>query len=149
MIIEEIRDIELLIRIRFDFFAAIGHPVGDDKEEMTASLRNYFNRHIDHDFIALALKEKDTIISSGYLIINEIPANRNALSGLTGTLLNLFTYPEYQGCGHAANLIEAFKKEALNRNLSFIDLYATEQGIPLYRKTGFEPISYQAMRLKL
>jgi len=149
MEIVQITDIDQLIRLRFDFFAAIGHPAEENREEIEASLRSYFERHIGKDCFVLALQESDEIIASGYLTVNEIPANRNALNGLSGTLLNLFTYPSHRGKGYGTALIEAIKAEARNRNLSFIDLYATEQGTPLYEKTGFVPSSYQAMRLKL
>ena len=149
MEIIKITNIEWHIQVRFDFFAAIGHPVEAEREEMEVSLRNYFGRRTDDDFVALALRENNEFVSAGYLTINEIPPNRNAVNGLAGTLLNVFTYPPYRGLGYAAALIEAFKDEGRSRNLSFIDLYATEQGIPLYERTGFLPISYLAMRLKL
>ena len=144
-----ITDTELLIQTRFDFFAGMGHPVEECKEEMQASLRRYFESRTDKDFVVLGVKVNDEIVSIGYLTINEIPPNRNAVNGLAGTLLNVLTYPQHRGQGYAAALIEAVKAEARRRNLSFIDLYATEQGTPLYEKTGFIPISYKAMRLKL
>lgn len=149
MEIVQITDIDQLVQMRFDYFANDGHMVKGNHAEVEASLRDYFKRHIGHDFIALGIQEGKTIASVGYMVINEMPANGNAVNGLTGTLLNVLTYPEYRGRGYGLMLIEAIKKEARQRNLSFIDLYATEQGTPLYEKAGFVPISYRAMRLKL
>jgi len=40
-------------------------------------------------------------------------------------------------------------EEGRKRRLSFIDLYATEEGTGLYEKLGFENIPYTAMRLRL
>ena len=149
MEIIKITDIDLLVRMRFDFFAAIGHPDGNNKNEIESSFREYLQRNAGNTFIAIAVKEKEEIVSAGFLTINEIPANNAAPNGLSGTLLNILTYASYRGRGYGKILIEAIKEEARNRNLSFIDLYATDQGVDLYKKCGFLPISYQAMRLKL
>lgn len=149
MEIVQVTDIDQLIRMRFDYFAHDGHMPEGDTDTLKSSLRSYFERHTGKDFVAIAVKEGEEAVSVGYMVIHEMPANGGAPNGLTGTLLNILTYPPYRGRGYGTALIEAIKAEARSRNLSFIDLYATEQGISLYQKTGFTPLGYQAMRLKL
>ena len=149
MEIVKITDIEVLIRLRFDYFLQDGHMPEGDNRLLEESLRSYFERRLGHDFVALGVRERDEIVSVGYLVIHEMPANAYAPTGLTGTLLNVLTYPPYRGKGYGKALIQAIHVEARERGLAFIDLFATEMGIPLYEKTGFLPIEYQAMRLKL
>lgn len=67
----------------------------------------------------------------------EKPANPSYKTGKTGTLLNVFTYPEYRRMGLATSVIKAIIDEAKKLDIASIDLAATDFGKPLYEKLGF------------
>ncbi|WP_461257241.1 GNAT family N-acetyltransferase, partial [Treponema sp. R80B11-R83G3] len=89
------------------------------------------------------------VVSVAYLIISEYPSNPNLINGKVGTLLNVYTFPEYRKKGIAKKLIEEIIKEAKLIGVSGIDLKATEVGYNLYKKLGFNEDNEKGMRLKI
>jgi N-acetylglutamate synthase-like GNAT family acetyltransferase len=84
-----------------------------------------------------------------YLIIGEWPPNRTFINGKIGTLLNVYTYPEYRKKGIVTNIIKMIIEEAKKRDVSVINLLATEDGESVYKKLGFFETEDKSMRLKL
>ncbi len=102
------------------------------------------------NFIAVIAKHPTgKIASAAFLIIQERPTNPSFITGLTGTLLNVVTYPEFRRKGIASQVIGEIINEARQKGVSSIDLYATDDGKELYKKLGFVEPSYTSMRLKL
>ena len=66
-----------------------------------------------------------------------------------GTLLNVYTYPEYRKNGIATDVIKMIIEEAKKQNVSIINLLATENGENVYKKLGFLETEDKSMRLKL
>lgn len=85
------------------------------------------------------------------MLIVEKPANPSFITGKTGTLLNVFTKPEFRRKGIANKLLNMAIEDAKNMDLSFIDLHATKEGYPLYLKNGFgeEKSEYVPMKYKI
>jgi len=83
------------------------------------------------------------------LIIEEWPANRNFINGKIGTLLNVYTYPEYRKNGIATNVIKKIIEEAKKQNVAIINLFASKDGESVYKKIGFMETEDKGMRLKL
>ncbi len=150
----ELRDLETLIRVRFDYFASENWEISpQDREKLLAQLYPYFTEHLDTDFIA-ALVEDDggRLASTAFLAIAEKPANPSFPTGKTGMVLNVLTYPEYRRRGCATMALNRIIDEAKRRNLSFLELSASEMGKPLYEKLGFQvvgPSIYTDMKLCL
>jgi ribosomal protein S18 acetylase RimI-like enzyme len=70
--------------------------------------------------------------------------------GKAGTLLNVYTFPEYRRKGIAKRLLEEIIKEAKLIGIDSIDLKATEDGYNLYKKLGFkDDDNYKGMILKM
>lgn len=150
MTIEKITNIDLLVQLRLDYFANDSHVTDGNPDLIIESMRRYFMEHIEKDdFVALAIKEGNEIISVGFLVIQQMPANGNAPNGLSGMLLNILTYRQHRRKGYGKALIKALIEEGRKRGLSILDLYATEQGAKLYEKMGFITSPYKPMRLKL
>jgi len=155
-------DIDTLIRLRLDYLTEDKGILSDaDKTAIAAQLKGYFPQHIGKDFIAFVAEspaegmrgsapyEADDsrfyaeaaaggIISCAFLVITEKPANPAFITGKTGTVLNVFTYPEYRRKGVATALLRLLIKDAKGQNLSYLELSATEAGKPLYEKLGFK-----------
>lgn len=145
-------DIDDLIRLRIDFLTMDQGRLSDQNEkEIRAQLKVYLAKHIPlEDFIAVIAKHPTgKIASAAFLIIQERPANPSFITGLTGTLLNVVTYPEFRRKGIASQVIGEIINEARQKGVSSIDLYATDDGKELYKKLGFVEPSYTSMRLKL
>ena len=147
-----VEDIETLIRIRIDYLVAdTGYLTEEEKVVIISQLTEYYNKHINCDFIAILAEIDGKVVSAAFLVLVEKPANPAFMTGKTGTLLNVFTYPEYRRRGIAKVVVERLLDEAKQLGASCIDLSATVQGKPLYEKLGFTAgnSKYTPMKLQL
>ena len=73
------------------------------------------------------------------------------ITGKTGTVLNVYTKPEYRKKGYAKKIMNMMLEDAKAENVSIIELKATEDGYSLYRSVGFEDVvaKYHNMRISL
>jgi GNAT superfamily N-acetyltransferase len=144
-------DMELFIKLRLDFINEFHKDVDAiEKDKIKNSLKSYFERHIENsDVIGIVCEYNGNVVSVAFLIIGEWPANRTFINGKIATLLNVYTYPEYRKKGIGTNVINKIIEEAKNRNVSIINLLATEDGENVYKKAGFIETEDKSMRLKL
>ena len=100
--------------------------------------------------VYVARNEKD-IVSCVFLLIVEKPMSPSFITGKTGTVLNVYTKPEYRKKGYAKKLMNMMLEDAKAENVSKIELKATEDGYSLYRSVGFEDVvaKYHNMRISL
>ena len=131
-------DIDGLIQLRIDYLAAQFKDISETIEQICAQLKDYFEEHLSRDFFAFLAKENGRTIGCLFLVVQEKPANPRFPGGRTGLLLNVFTYPAYRRRGVAGSLLSTAIEEAKKIGLSYIELTATEAGVPLYEKFGFE-----------
>jgi len=146
-----IDDIELLIRLRIDYLTEDkGKPSKDEETAIKTQLKKYFSKHIPNNTFIGVLAEMDgKIVSTAYLAVAEKPANQVFITGVTGTMLNVLTYPEYRRKGIATKVLDKLIEEAKAVGVSHIDLSATDDGKYLYEKIGFKKSNYIAMGLRL
>ena len=146
-----IEDIPLLIKLRVDYLNEhFGELVPTEEDAIKNQLENYFAKHIPNDsFIAILAEINGNVVATAYLIISERPANPLFITGITGTLLNVLTYPEYRRKGISTKVINKVIDEAKRIGVSSIDLAATNDGKPLYEKLGFYVSNYTTMKMKL
>ena len=144
-------DIEELIRLRIAYMVDdFGSVSEEERAGMEKQLPDYFARKLGSELIAFVARDADKIVSVAYLHIIEMPANSILLNGIYGDVLSVYTEHEYRGKGLCTklmeNLIEYGKKTGLGR----IDLKATGDGYPIYKKVGFEDAEnrYKDMVLK-
>jgi GNAT superfamily N-acetyltransferase len=144
-------DLKLFIKLRMDFIYEFHKDVDEiEKDKLETALKNYFEKHIDsNDFIGVICEYDEKVISAAYLIIDELPPNRKFINGKIGTLLNVFTYPEYRKSGFGTSVLKKIIEEAKKEDVSIIDLLATDDGENVYRKLGFMETEDKSMRLKL
>ncbi|KJF26882.1 hypothetical protein TZ02_10815 [Clostridium aceticum] len=145
-------DIDILIKLRIDYLLADrGNLTEDEESTIRSQLTAYYVKHINHDFIAILAEIENKVVSTAFLVISEKPANPTFITGKTGTLLNVLTYPEYRRMGVAGKVIYRIIDEAKQLGLSSIDLSATQDGKGLYEKLGFTEgkSKYTSMKLQL
>ncbi len=144
-------DINELVRLRIAYMVDDFGNVSDyEKECMERQLPDYFARKLGDELIAFIAKDGDKIVSVAYLHIIEMPANSVLLNGIYGKVLSVYTEPEYRGKGLCTQLIKKLLEYGRNRGLGRIDLSATKEGYPIYKKAGFEDKEnhYTEMRYK-
>jgi len=143
-------DKNLFIKLRMDFFMDYYDLNETEIKQIEDNLEIYFNEHINKDdFIGMVAEYNGKIASVVYLIITDKPANPNFMDGKTGTIMNVFTYPEYRRKGMAKELIKEIVKEAKERGVGYIDLMATDAGYGLYKHLGFNDSKDKGMWLKV
>jgi len=144
-------DVELLIQLRIDYLTIDkGKPSYHEETAIRNQLKKYFSKHIpDNTFIGILAEVNGGIASTAYLAVSEKPANQVFMTGITGTILNVLTYPEHRRKGIATKVLKELIEEAKAVGVSYIDLSSTSDGKVLYEKMGFKETKYIAMSLQL
>lgn len=134
-------DISALVELRKAYLI---EDYGDLHDDMLALLENnlyvYFREHLNKDLIVFVCRDTDNIVSVVFLCVSEKPANPTFINGRTGTILNVYTKPEYRNKGIAGKLLKMLLVEATEIALDFVELKATDSGYNLYKSLGFEDV---------
>ena len=145
-------DLQALISLRLGYLRTDYTVLSPQQErQITAQLEEYFPGHLGRDCFAYLAEEQGAAVACAFLILSEKPANPSFPTGKTGTLMNVYTLPGHRRRGYASALVERIIADAQQMRLSYLELKATEDGLPLYQKLGFleEASDYTAMRLVL
>lgn len=147
-----IKDIGVLTDLRIAYLQEDLGVISDkDLEVIQGSLPIYYEKHINKDFIAYVAKDNEDIVSCAFLLIVEKPISPSFITGKTGTVLNVYTKPEYRKKGCAKKLMTMMLEDARAEDVSVIELKATEDGYSLYKSVGFEDVvaKYHNMKIVL
>lgn len=145
-------DTEALIQLRIaymlDDFKAVSN---NEMEILRHQLSNYFTRKLNSELIAFVARDEAEIVAVAYLHIIEMPASVVVPNGLYGEVLNVYTQPEHRGNGLCSSLMQRLVDYGKGIGLSRIDLSATAEGYPIYKKIGFNDLDgrYSQMRILL
>lgn len=140
-------NIDTLVRLRFDYISTGVELSSEDEFKLEPKLREYFKEYVPQEnFTAYVVEIDGKIVSTAFLIIDERPPGLNNLNGRYGTIMNVFTYPEYRKKGYATALMNSLIIDADNIFVSVLDLYSTKAGKKFYEKLGFKEVEYSAMR---
>ena len=145
-------EIEELVKLRIAYLQEdFGNIEEQDLHCMKETLPQYFKNHLNRDLVVFVAKENDEIASCAFLLIVEKPMSPAFLTGKTGTVLNVYTKPEHRKKGYARQLMNALLSEAKERDLSVVELKATEDGYHLYKSVGFEDVvsKYHTMKFEV
>jgi GNAT superfamily N-acetyltransferase len=137
--------------MRIEYIKADQGPISSESEEkMKEKLPEYFSKHLEKDLFAFIAKENDTMISTALLLIIEKPSNPHFMNGKIGNVLSVYTSPKYRRKGISTNLIKALIEYSKSQEIDYIELSATKEGYPLYKKLGFSEhhSEYTTMRYK-
>jgi len=132
-------DIDELVRLRIaymiDDFGSISEY---ERSCMQNQLPDYFERKLTDELVAFVARDKGKLVAAVYLLIIEKPANPFLPNGYEGEVLSVFTEKEYRGQGICTHLMKDMIEYGKSINLSRINLMATSEGYPIYKKLGFE-----------
>lgn len=147
-----VQDICTLTELRIAYLQEdIGQITDADLELMNSSLPSYYEKHLNKNLMAYVVRDEVGIVSCAFLLIVEKPMSRSFFTGKTGTVLNVYTKPEYRKKGYAKKLITMMLEDAKAEGVSVIELKATEDGYSLYKSVGFEDVvaKYHNMKIVL
>lgn len=118
---------------------------------MKSTLPSYYTKHLNKDLMVYVARDGEDIVSCAFLLIVEKPMSPSFITGKTGTVLNVYTKPDYRKKGYAKKLITTMLEDAKAEGLSIIELKATEDGYSLYKSVGFENVvaKYHNMKIVL
>lgn len=135
-----VNDLDALVAMRLDYLTEdYGSLTDGQMTKIRSSLPDYFRKHMNHDLLVYVARQ-DSIVSCCFLLVTEKPANPSFISGRTGTVLNVYTKPEYRRQGIAGRLMRELLAEADKIGLDYVELKATDEGYRLYKSLGFEDV---------
>ena len=143
-------DIPELVRLRILYIIDdFGSITDEERAGMEKQLPGYFERELGKKLIAFVARAEGRLVAAAYLLIIEKPANPFFLNGLDSEVLSVYTEEGYRGKGICTNLMRNMIDYAAEHKISRIDLMATDEGYPIYKKLGFEDKvqKYKDMRL--
>ena len=143
-----IKDINMLTDLRL---AYLQEDLGviTDKELIQESLPGYYEKHLNKDLMVYVARDDEDIVSCVFLLIVEKPMSPSFITGKTGTVLNVYTKPEYRNKGYAKKLMTMMLEDATAQDVSVIELKSTEDGYSLYKSVGFEDVVVKYHNMKI
>ncbi|NBJ95107.1 GNAT family N-acetyltransferase [Parablautia muri] len=114
-----------------------GKLSGDDIEIIKRELPRYFMRNLNQNIFCYFVREQEEIAACTFLLVVEKPMSPAFITGKTGTVLNVYTRPVYRHKGYARQIMEKLLSEAVEKNLSLVELKSTKDGYRLYQSVGF------------
>ncbi len=148
--IADLKDIQELVRLRILYMIDDLGPITDEEQKgMEKQLPEYFERELGKKLIVFVARAEGRLVATVYLLIIEKPANPSFLNGLDSEVLSVYTEEGYRGRGICTKLMKNMIDYAREHKINRIDLKATDEGYPLYKKLGFEDKvqNYRDMRL--
>lgn len=147
-----IKDIDVLTDLRIAYLNEdLGVITDENLELMQATLPSYYEKHLNEDLMVYVARDEMDIVSCAFLLIVKKPMSPSFITGKTGTVLNVYTKPEYRKKGYAKKLMTMMLEDAKAEGVSVIELKATEDGYSLYKSVGFEDVvaKYHNMKIVL
>jgi len=135
-----------LLELRMDFIKDI-HPEYDDilLNEVKKGSEKYIKDQVSKNaYVGFVGKVDGHVVCTAALVVCHLPPLNTFNDRKIGYVMNFFTKKEHRNKGYAKGLMEYIKNYCWENDFFKITLNATESGLPVYKKTGFE-MSIDAM----
>ena len=133
-------DISQLINLRLAYLTEDMGPIEAASAALISQrLPSYFSAHMGKDLLVYVADQGGRLVSTALVILVDKPASPSFPTGRTAILLNVYTLPDFRRQGHAQKLVRMALNGAREGGASYMELKATEAGLNLYRKVGFQP----------
>ena len=137
----KIEDICDLVNLRIEYLLEDYGEIPQAKLSLIANnLPSYYTNHLNKDLIVFVCRNENQILGCCFLCISEKPSNPSFINGRTGTVMNVYTRPQFRRRGIARELMKLLLAESKRNNLDFVELKATDSGYSLYKALGFEDV---------
>ncbi len=92
----DLKDINELVQMRLEYLTEdYGSLTEIQSEKIRNQLPVYYHNHLNKDLFVYVVKS-ERIISCCFLLVSEKPANPSFINGKTGTVLNVYTKPQFR-----------------------------------------------------
>ena len=145
----KVSDIALLTELRIAYLKEdYGKLSEDDIKKIRRGLPEYFKKNLNQNIFCYFIREKEEIAACAFLLVVEKPMSPAFITGRTGTVLNVYTNPQYRHKGYAKKIMNKLLSDAVEKNLSVVEVKSTEDGYHLYQSVGFtdEVSKYHSMK---
>ncbi len=134
--LEDINDFLNLRRIMFESM----DDAGELLEKSLKITKEYFLRTIPTGEFKgwIVDSPSKNAIAAGGLVIDQHPPTSANFSGKHGYIMNLVVIEEYRRQGIGKMIMETIIKWLKSEHIEKVTLYASEMGLSLYQKLGFE-----------
>ena len=131
------KDIDSIVEMRINLLIEEAATIPTD---IRAELKEYFSIEINKTIVVMLAEEKDKIVATSSVIFQKYPPSFSNKEGMRAYITNVYTMPEYRRQGISTKLLDELIEEVEKRGISYVWLWATEQGNHLYKKYGFEEL---------
>ena len=134
--VDDIDDFIILRRIMFESM----DDAGELLEKSLEIAKEYFLKTIPTgEFKGWIIDSPSKIgIAAGGLVIDQHPPTSGNFSGKQGYVMNLVVIEEYRKQGIGKMIMETIIKWLKSQHVEKITLYASDMGLSLYQRLGFE-----------
>lgn len=151
MIVEnaKLEDIDLLTELRLAYLEEDHGKLSEtDIEKIRQDLPVYFKKNLNQNIFCYLIRDKEEIVACAFLLVVEKPISPAFITGKTGTVLNVYTNPAHRNKGYAKMIMNKLLLDAVEKNISVVELKSTEDGYHLYKSVGFvdEVQKYHSMK---
>ncbi len=108
---------------------------------ITTELREYFLTQLNKTIVVMLAEENGKAVATSSVVFQQYPPSFSNKQGMRAYVTNVYTLPEYRRKGINTALLDKLVEEVKSRNISYIWLWATEQGKQLYKKYGFKDLT--------
>lgn len=131
-------DIAALTELRLAYLEEDHGRMSEDEFGMIRrGLPSYFKRSLNQNLFCYLIREQEEIVACAFLLVTEKPMSPAFITGRTGTVLNVYTRPACRHKGYARQIMEKLLTDAVEKELSVVELKSTEEGYQLYKAVGF------------
>jgi hypothetical protein len=132
-------DAKILADYRIRFALELnGQQPPEAIERLRNQMLNYFSHAtIDGGCISFIAKCNNEIAGIGSVHFHTMPGNFKNPSGRWGYVMNMYTVPEYRKHGICTSILNLLVDEGIKMGVTAFELHATEEGLPVYQKGGF------------
>lgn len=137
--IATVDDLDMLVQMRVEFLHDM-HPEYDEETllQLDIGAREYIQKQLMADaYVGFLGKVDEVVVCSGALLIYALPPLRDRYPRKIGHVLNFYTKKEFRKCGYGQGLMTYIQAYAKENGFQRLFLFATEDGYPLYKKTGY------------
>ena len=142
-------DISDLIKLRIEYFAeAYSEFTINDCQSLVANMKHYLLEHLNKDCFVFIIKDCEKAISCGIVNVFEKVPNKHFPNGLFAEIYGVFTSKNYRMNGYATEIINNIIQLMKNKEVSFIELDASDDGFGVYEKCGFVGVESKHRKMK-
>ncbi len=117
-------------------------------EKLKKNMKKYLLEHLNKDcFIQIAYDGNKIVSSVIVNIFEKVPSPR-FINCRFAEMYGVYTRVDYRNKEIATNLVKIAIKELENKDISFIQLSASEQGKDIYKRCGFEYTNSEYVEMK-